>query len=113
MNHKLQEIIQIEKNSKNPIVIQSTGKQEIRLYMHPVKSDPENIDTLAKLSPITNWSLCSFFAEGGIINSTPGHGCTYWDLQILGKRVTQLNKSIVVLGYVAVHKNKKGIVDSL
>ena len=113
MNQKVEEVIEVEKNSKNPIVIQSTGKQEIRLYMHPVKSDIESADTLAKLSPITNWSLCSFFAEGGIINSTSGHGCTYWDLRALGKRVADINQSIVVLGYVAVHKNKRGIVDRI
>jgi hypothetical protein len=39
MNKTVEDLIEGQKNSKDPVIIHSVGKQEIRLYLHPVKSD--------------------------------------------------------------------------
>jgi len=40
MNSVVEDTLEQDKSGKNPIVVQSTGRQEIRVYLHPVKSDP-------------------------------------------------------------------------
>lgn len=39
-NTPTDDAIEKDKNSKNPIVVSTSSKQEIRVYLHPVKNDP-------------------------------------------------------------------------
>lgn len=41
-NTPTEDAIEKDKNSKNPIVVSTNTKQEIRVHFHPIKGDPEN-----------------------------------------------------------------------
>ena len=59
LTQPVEERLEKEKNQNSPLTIQISGKQEVRAYLHPIKADPESIDLLAKLRPITSWALCA------------------------------------------------------
>ena len=39
-NTPTEDAIEKDKNSKSPVVVSTSSKQEIRVYLHPVKNDP-------------------------------------------------------------------------
>ena len=71
-----EEKIESDKNSKSPITIMTNSKQEVRVYLHPVKSDAESEDLIARICPITDWDLCSLNPEQG----NKAEGNTYWSI---------------------------------
>jgi hypothetical protein len=112
INNVVEQRLEQEKSGKTPIVVQSPGRQEIRVYLHPVKSDPENIDFLVKLNPIADWSLCAFFPKSVNVTGT-SHGVTYWSLADVNTKAGHCNSSIKVKNHIALHRNKRGNYDSL
>ncbi len=40
MSKPIEDRIENDKNSKSPIIVNTQGKQEVRVYLHPVKNDP-------------------------------------------------------------------------
>ena len=38
-NMPTEDAIEKDKNSRNPIVVSTSSKQEIRVYLHPIKND--------------------------------------------------------------------------
>lgn len=58
-NVPTEDAIEKDKNSKSPIVVSTNSKQEIRVHLHPIKADAENADLVARLCPISDWSLCA------------------------------------------------------
>lgn len=68
--------------------MQSTGRQEIRVYLHPVKGDPDSVDLLSKLTPIGSWSLAAFYPSNAVKTSS-SHGITYWSLDVIDKKANQ------------------------
>jgi hypothetical protein len=74
------------------------------VHLHPIKSDPDSIETLAKLCGISDWSLCAF-------NPDRSAGITYWSIPDISRKMEEINQSIKVMSYVAVHRNKKGNLD--
>jgi hypothetical protein len=87
-NGPTEDAIEKDKNSKSPVVVGTTSKQEIRVYLHPVKNDPESAELLAKLCPISDWSLCAAIPEQrpagegvGVGAGAGGRvGVTYWSM---------------------------------
>ena len=110
VNDVVHQKLEQEKSSKNPVVVQSPGRQEIRVYLHPVKSDPESIDFLVNLSPVADWSLGAFFPENANVTKS-SHGITYWGMQDIDEKANLCNSSIKVQHYIALHRNKRGAID--
>lgn len=105
LNDPTLDAIEKEKNSKNPIVVNTPTKQEIRVFFHPVKNDPENAEMVAKLCPISDWSLCAVVPGG------PRMGVTYWNMGELGRKIEEVNQSIKILHHLSIHRSKKGNLD--
>lgn len=105
LNGPTEDAIEKEKNSKSPIVVNTTTKQEIRVFLHPIKNDPENADLVAKLCPISDWSLCAIMPGGSRM------GVTYWNMAELGRKIEEINQSIKILHHLSIHRNKKESLD--
>lgn len=80
MNQVVEEKLELEKNSGQPIIVQSTGRQEIRVYLNPMKSDPENVEMVATLSPIGDWSLGALYPSNAK-KTNASDGVTYWSVK--------------------------------
>jgi hypothetical protein len=107
MSKPTEDKIESDKNSKSPVIISTSGKQEVRVYLHPSKNDPENEDLFVKLCPITDWSLCTLKPDP----DNKVNGMTYWSVKEIGEKVEEINQSIKIMSYISNHRNKKGNLD--
>lgn len=41
------------------------------------------------------------------------HGITYWNMREVNLKANYLNSSVVVKNQIALHKNKKGVLDGI